>query len=60
MRITTIGVDLAKHCFQLRGLDASGKSQSSVGFAARKFSSFSKPSLRFLPMKSPFARHVNS
>ena len=42
MQITTIGLDLAKHWFQVHGVDAAGKPSSNAGCAEPKSSSFSK------------------
>jgi hypothetical protein len=42
MHITTIGLDLAKHWFQIHGIDAAGKWSSDEGCAAQKSSNFSE------------------
>ena len=34
MQVTTIGLDLAKHVFQVHGIDAAEKSSSGNSFAA--------------------------
>lgn len=58
MHITTIGLDLSKHWFQIHGVDAAGKvvvkrlaQQNDAADAGAICAAVTRPSMRFVPVK---------